>query len=143
MEHYNDASKEASSYEVSGDDSAPYDLLLALPPARRRVPIHVRSSGDMMQSGIIHSWMAVEPPESQKLSIARLTDQLTFLINRFFSGKLNGRDRFTVDVFGSVSWDGDTGKGGDLDMVIRDRLYPQGCKSAALNGSLVYSKHEL
>lgn len=135
----------ARSFVVSENDIAPYDLLLALPPARRNVPASLRSNpDDSLQSGIMNAWMAAEPPEVQKLAIAALTDRLTRLINRHFGGTSNGsgKERFKVDVFGSVSWDGNTGNGGDLDMVIRDRKFPQGCELGL--GSLqllIYAKY--
>ena len=119
-----------TTHAISGKDVAPYDLLLALPPARKRVPASLlEPSHDSLQQGVMYSWMAAESPESQKLAVAGLTERLTKLVNRFFGSNQGGEDRFMVDVFGSVSWDGDTGKGGDLDMVVRDHKYPQGCES--------------
>lgn len=80
----------------------------------------------------MRSWIAAEPTDDQKRYIANLSKTLTRVIdNEWGLGKGASEKRFTVDVFGSVSWGGETGRGGDVDMVIRDSFYPQGCKYLA------------
>ena len=57
-------------------------------------------------------------------SVRRLCHSLARLIDRAFDGGNDGvlEGRFVVDVFGSVSWGGQTGSSGDLDMCIRVSL---------------------
>jgi hypothetical protein len=50
-----------------------------------------------------------------------LLEKLTYNINRHLGGgpsMVKGERRFEVDVFGSVSWGGETGQSGDLDLII-------------------------
>lgn len=124
-----DLQQRASSEPV--EVIAPYERLLSLESPRLRVPSQYRfpARPDTLQSSLISSWMAAEPTEHRKLAIAQLTQRLTMLINRQFGpGTYDIGDRFIVDVFGSVSWGGETGRGGDLDLVIRDKDWPQGCE---------------
>lgn len=105
----------------------PYDRLLTQPSARASVPKHLCFSDDELQFSLMRSWIAAEPTDEQKRYVAKLAARLTRLVDKEF-GTGTGSQRFTVDVFGSVSWGGETGRGGDVDMVVRDSFYPQGCE---------------
>ncbi|WVW84643.1 hypothetical protein I302_106677 [Kwoniella bestiolae CBS 10118] len=105
---------------------SPYNLLLSKPSPRATVPsslIHP-SQPDVFQSEIMQAWISTEPTQASKDFIMDLLSKLTSVINRRFGSK--GDQRFLVDVFGSVSWGGETGKSGDLDLVILDRAQLRG-----------------
>lgn len=126
-------------------DIAPYDLLAALKPARRRVPptLYGRGTSDILQRTLMQSWISAETSDSHKLGIASLTARLTSLINNTFAGHVDGENRFVVDIFGSVSWGGDMGRGGDLDLVVRDKRHPQGCELSVAFKNMVESGRSL
>ncbi|WVF69164.1 hypothetical protein IAT40_003939 [Kwoniella sp. CBS 6097] len=119
------ADTEAAVHAIS-----PYQLLLANPSPRLTVPPELLnpSTPDTLQTGIMGSWVKTEPSKESKLYKKEFLKTLTNLVNgRFGNLKLkDGSPRFKVDVFGSVSWGGETGKSGDLDLVILDRALPQG-----------------
>ena len=73
---------------------------------------------------MLQSWRACDLDEERIRSVRRLCKDLGKLINRAFEGGNDGvlEGRFVVDVFGSVSWGGQTGSSGDLDMCIRVSL---------------------
>jgi hypothetical protein len=107
----------------------PYDRLLSLPSARATVPRHLCCTKDNLQSSAMRHWIGAEPTDEMKRYVADLGAKLTTLIDREWGRGQGTRDpRFSVVVFGSVSWGGETGRGGDIDMVIRDSYYPQGCE---------------
>ena len=112
---------------VSEPSFAPYDRLMSTPSARKTVPAHLKRSTDQLLTTIIASWISAEPTSEQKKYVTKLSTKLTGIINELW-GNGSGNPRFVVDIFGSVSWGGETGKG-DIDMVIRDEDLPQGCKS--------------
>ncbi|WWC70744.1 uncharacterized protein I206_104695 [Kwoniella pini CBS 10737] len=106
---------------------SPYDLLLSLPSPRKNVPRQIAnpSTPDKFQSEIIQAWVKTEPTEQSKQFVKTLLSSLTKIINAKY-GDSSGENRFLVDVFGSVSWGGETGKSGDLDLVILDRAQLRG-----------------
>lgn len=115
--------------QISEYSDSPYHRLLAMPSARETVPRHHKISTDALQASIMASWIAAEPSDDKKRYVLKLATKLTRFVQTEFGG-YDGDDgsRYVVDVFGSVSWGGETGKGGDIDMVIRDTHYPQGCE---------------
>ncbi|WVQ96666.1 hypothetical protein IAU59_003772 [Kwoniella sp. CBS 9459] len=119
------ASSEAGVHAIS-----PYSLLLANPSPRLTVPPELLrpSKPDKLQTGIMNSWVQTEPSKESRTYKKEFLKTLTRLVNgRFGNLKLtDGSPRFKVDVFGSVSWGGETGKSGDLDLVILDLALPQG-----------------
>lgn len=135
---------ESTSQPVSA-----YSLLLSMPSPRTNVPSSVLSGSDPLQRSMLEAWMLTEPLPSQRRKVTQLLDSLTRMINARWGGRgqtYKGKQRFEVDVFGSVSWGGETGSSGDLDMVIlvsglklfprsqlkllfQDHAMPQGCES--------------
>ncbi|KAK8858589.1 hypothetical protein IAR55_002818 [Kwoniella newhampshirensis] len=109
------------------DRMSPYTQLLSQPSARVTVPPSLISPShpDTLQTTIMRSWIKTEPTAETKQYIKNILQTLTRVINGRFGSGSNSK-RFKVDVFGSVSWGGDTGKSGDLDMVILDTQLPQG-----------------
>ncbi|WWC62545.1 uncharacterized protein I303_105141 [Kwoniella dejecticola CBS 10117] len=108
---------------------SPYNLLLSSPSPRKNVPRHIAqpSAPDIFQSEIISAWVKTEPTEKSKEFVKTLLSNLTRIINANY-GRSGARaeKRFLVDVFGSVSWGGETGNSGDLDLVILDRAQLRG-----------------
>jgi hypothetical protein len=115
-------------------------------------PEHLSDGDDELQNSIIWSWHHAEITAQDEARIDGLLDRLTEAVNMQLGGyeaRQRALDplaepRFMVDLFGSMSWGGQTGKG-DIDLVIRvgvadfnpeyrpadayqDREYPQGCK---------------
>ena len=104
--------------------TSPYKLLLSLPSTRLNIPHDVSSPNppDTLQASLIREWAATEPSSSKKQYIVRLLEELSVMINAKLGSHggsmVKGKRRFEVDVFGSVSWGGETGSGGDLDLVV-------------------------
>ncbi|WVQ73196.1 hypothetical protein IAR50_002761 [Cryptococcus sp. DSM 104548] len=98
--------------------------LLSAPSDRLTCPDSVTHPEvpDALQTSMIESWKAAEPSQDSKLKLLRLLKDLTHIINAKYGG-YDGKEgqRFYVDVFGSVSWGGDTGHSGDVDLIILDR----------------------
>ncbi|TXT15852.1 hypothetical protein VHUM_00355 [Vanrija humicola] len=69
---------------------------------------------------MMNSWRMSEPPPERTAAILALLDRLTALINRAGARDNHRGNRYRVDVFGSVSWGGETTKSSDLDLVIVD-----------------------
>ncbi|WVR06353.1 hypothetical protein IAU60_003384 [Kwoniella sp. DSM 27419] len=108
---------------------SPYRLLFETPSPRLNVPSHLLQlqPADQLQTDAMKSWMATEPTADSKRYKRRLLKNLTNIVNARFGSTLpDGQPRFEVDIFGSVSWGGETGKSGDLDLVILDKALPQG-----------------
>lgn len=86
---------------------------------RTRVPWRHQNHPEALHQSIIKSWQAAEPDEKRKGEIERIMQKLTHTINNSTSYIDNpGRNRYKVDAFGSMAWGGDTGKSGDLDLVV-------------------------
>lgn len=94
------------------------------------MPRHLCFTDDGLQQSIMRSWIAAEPTDDQKRYVKQLAARLTRMVDQEWGRGGGARDeRFSVDVFGSVSWGGETGRGGDIDLVIRDTFHPQGWES--------------
>ncbi|OXB37463.1 hypothetical protein J007_02836 [Cryptococcus neoformans] len=101
-----------------------FRTLLKSPSDRVTCPDSVArpAEPDALQTSAIESWKATEPSRESRLSLLRLLNDLTYIINSKYKGyEEGGLKRYWVDVFGSVSWAGDTGHSGDLDLIVLDR----------------------
>ncbi|WVO12553.1 hypothetical protein L204_100156 [Cryptococcus depauperatus] len=101
-----------------------YRLLLCRPSDRLTVPEHVvhPPQPDALQTSLIESWKAAEPGEESRIRLGKLLKELTHIINEKYGGYgEDGTKRFYVDIFGSVSWGGNTGHSGDVDLTVLDR----------------------
>ncbi|OCF54937.1 hypothetical protein L486_07593 [Kwoniella mangroviensis CBS 10435] len=105
---------------------SPYNLLLSEPSPLHTVPSNLAHPKqlDVLQTEIMQAWISTEPTQESKVFVRNLLSTLTSTINKRFGTKDN--QRFLVDVFGSVSWGGETGQSGDLDLVILDRAQLRG-----------------
>ncbi|OCF43574.1 hypothetical protein I317_02592 [Kwoniella heveanensis CBS 569] len=116
------SSMDSADAEPAIHTISPYSLLLANPSPRLTVPPEILDppTPDTLQSGIMSSWMKTEPSKESRVYKKEFLKSLTRLVNgRFGNLKMpDGSARFKVDVFGSVSWGGETGKSGDMDLVI-------------------------
>lgn len=103
---------------------SPYVQLLSRPSPRHTVPQHLRDPDgeDPLQQSLMLAWQKAEPSAKQKRNVAALLEKLSVVINERLgwpnSSSVKGQRRFEVDVFGSVSWGGETGESGDLDLVV-------------------------
>ncbi|WVQ65803.1 uncharacterized protein L199_003981 [Kwoniella botswanensis] len=121
LNHSSSSSSNPRVHNVS-----PYDVLLSEASPRHTVPsnlVHPKQL-DVFQTEIMQAWISTEPIQESKVFVKNLLSTLTSTINMRFGTKDN--QRFLVDVFGSVSWGGETGKSGDLDLVILDRAQLRG-----------------
>lgn len=99
--------------------TSPYGQLLSNAQARRHVPDRIARVGSSLQRSMIANWTDSCATSSYQQAVLDLLDRLTNVINHVFDkGNRRGVRRFEVDVFGSVSWGGETGTSGDLDMVV-------------------------
>lgn len=122
---------------------SPYHVLLSQPSPRENIPKHLLdpTPPDALQSSLLHAWALAEPTAEKRAYIGHLLRTLSAVINQRFRGHQYGtQDRFEVDVFGSVSWAGETGSSGDLDLVILDKRMPQGCESSPQPSSAVLQR---
>ncbi|ORX40051.1 hypothetical protein BD324DRAFT_679114 [Kockovaella imperatae] len=107
-----------------------YRRLLSVPSPRINIPseILLKAKTDALESSVLRAWKATEPSPDTRKHIRSLLDSLTRRINLRLDFKSQPRSepRFEVDVFGSVSWGGETGQSGDLDLVILDHDMPYG-----------------
>ncbi|WRT67792.1 uncharacterized protein IL334_004766 [Kwoniella shivajii] len=119
-----------SNFIPAVNSVSPYNSLLSRPSPRKTVPSNLihPSPPDSFQSDIMQAWCSTEPTEESKKFVMKLLSNLTTVVNSTFGKQIlqDGKDRFLVDVFGSVSWGGETGKSGDLDLVILDRAQLKG-----------------
>jgi len=127
---------------------SPYELYSALPSPRLSIPPHLLNpeKPDALQSSIMESWASTEPTQESKDYLAAFLERLSVVINLSLgdprSGTKKGLRRFEVDLFGSMSWGGTTGAGGDIDMILlviafltidfgadheQDKVLPHGC----------------
>lgn len=98
---------------------SPYARLLSKPQARRHVPENLLKSSSLLQRSMMLSWKQSCADKSYQQAVLSLLDWLSNTINMLFDQNYRGGPgRFEVDVFGSVSWGGETGTSGDLDMVV-------------------------
>lgn len=98
-----------------------FRTLLKSPSDRVTCPDNVArpAEPDALQTSAIESWKATEPSRESRLRLLRLLNDLTYIINSKYKGyEEGGLKRYWVDVFGSVSWAGDTGHSGDLDLIV-------------------------
>ncbi|TYJ58512.1 hypothetical protein B9479_000720 [Cryptococcus floricola] len=105
-------------------DISAFRQLLFTPSGRLTCPDSVAhpEEPDSLQTSMIESWRAAEPSQDSRLKLLRLIKDLTHIINAEYGGYAGKEgQRFYVDVFGSVSWGGDTGHSGDVDLIILDR----------------------
>ena len=101
---------------------SPYAQYASSPSPRSIVPSSILQAKNPspLQKSLIRSWTASEPSDRFHPSVATLLDQLTQVVNDrmgWYGDKNRDGDRFKVEVFGSVSWGGQT-KSGDIDLVI-------------------------
>ena len=101
---------------------SPYAQYASSPSPRSNVPssISQAKNASPLQKSLIRSWTASEPSDRFHPSVATLLDQLTRMVNDrmgWYGDKNRDGDRFKVEVFGSVSWGGQT-KSGDIDLVV-------------------------
>ena len=103
---------------------SPYRQLLSRKSPRRNVPTRLQDpdGSDPLQRTLIEAWQRTEPSRRNRQYVSDLLENLSVMINRRLgdhSGMTQrGRRRFEVDVFGSVSWGGETGSSGDLDLIV-------------------------
>lgn len=102
------------------DPTSPYAILLSKPQARRIIPPSLYSTATPLQQSMLRSWSSSCADKDYQNGVLTLLDWLTKSINLQYSrgGPRADGGRFKVDVFGSVSWGGETGTSGDLDMVV-------------------------
>ncbi|WOO77430.1 Poly(A) RNA polymerase GLD2 [Vanrija pseudolonga] len=107
---------------------APFERYRALPSPRLSTPAAVVRSEqtDKLQQAIMASWRGSEPGPERTAAIVALLARLTALVNRHSYVDNPRGNRYRVDVFGSVSWGGETKKSSDLDLVIVDTRLLQG-----------------
>ncbi|ORY28462.1 hypothetical protein BCR39DRAFT_202078 [Naematelia encephala] len=79
---------------------------------------------------MLHAWASAEPTDAERQHTVNLLEQLSVALNARLGGPRpsleKGYRRFEVDIFGSVSWGGETGQSGDLDLVVIDKDERQG-----------------
>lgn len=103
---------------------SPYHQLISRKSPRHGIPQTIRDPGaeDPLQHTLIKAWQATEPSKAKRSYVLSLLEELSVLVNQKLawagSSSVKGKRRFEVDVFGSVSWGGETGASGDLDLVI-------------------------
>ena len=103
---------------------SPYHQLISRKSPRQNIPPALRDMGmkDPLQHTVMKAWQATEPPKGRRSYVLALLEELSVLVNQKLawagSSSAKGKRRFEVDVFGSVSWGGETGAGGDLDLVV-------------------------
>ena len=101
-----------------------YRRLLSLPSPRTSIPSSLLQSphADPLNSSTLKAWLKTEPSQQSKDRVQHLLDTLNRTINSRYNHNFgrpkNAPPRFEMDVFGSVSWGGETGQSGDLDLVI-------------------------
>ena len=134
-----------SSSDASADSplagKSAYRLLLSYPSPRRDLPLTVTNSfsTDPLQQSVIDAWVKTEPSLQSKMRTTRFLQKLTDIVNNELSAiggssSSSGKPRFEVDVFGSVSWGGETGSSGDLDLVVLVRR-PRSSSADCVPGS--------
>ena len=103
---------------------SPYQQLISRQSPRHGIPAHVMDAQmkDPLQHTLMKAWQDTEPTKARRSYISGLLEELSVLVNQKLawagSSPIKGKRRFEVDVFGSVSWGGETGASGDLDLVI-------------------------
>jgi len=103
---------------------SPYRQLLSRKYPQRTIPPALLDleQKDMLQWSLMKAWKGTEPKAQQKEYITHLLELLSDMINERLStpggSPEKGKRRFEVDVFGSVSWGGQTGASGDLDLIV-------------------------
>ena len=103
------------------ESTSPYALLLSKPQARRNIPSHLIQTASPLQRTMLTNWSSTCAESTYQDGILDLLEWLTRSINLQLSrggGSRADGGRFKVDVFGSVSWGGETGTSGDLDLVV-------------------------
>lgn len=107
---------------------APFERYRNAPSPRLSTPADVLRSeqSDRLQQGIMASWRGSEPAPERTAAIVALLARLTALVNHEAYKENQRGNRYRVDVFGSVSWGGETKKSSDLDLVIVDTRLLQG-----------------
>lgn len=111
----------ASTKRKAPSTASAYATLLSQPSPRDTIPPALLASSETLQNTILRSWIEARPDAAKQTAIRLLLEKLTYNINKYLGGGpslTKGERRFEVDVFGSVSWGGETGKGYDLDLVI-------------------------
>ena len=99
-------------------EPSPYRLLMKLNPPRRHVERYQMAQRSKLAKDILLSWGKTEPDPGSEAETRDLMSRVEDVLRRMYGGRVGGRLRFEVDVFGSVSWGGETGSGGDLDLVV-------------------------
>lgn len=117
----------------SSNPLSPYATLLSKPQARQNVPseLYQTASATELQRSMLHSWASTCAKPEYQQTILKLLEWMTETINMVLcrGAGHKGKARFEVDVFGSVSWGGETGSSGDLDLVIIVSHAPSGRSS--------------
>ncbi|WVQ82953.1 hypothetical protein IAT38_005089 [Cryptococcus sp. DSM 104549] len=104
--------------------NSPYRALLELPSPRLHCPDF--SSNDALQYSVIQSWKGSELAPEKATTLLKFLGNLSDIVNQRFGDYPRDKTRFLVDVFGSVSWGGETGQSGDVDLIILDQDLPEG-----------------
>lgn len=102
-----------------------HDPIRPLLPAKDW-PEHLKHGDDRLQISVMWKWHVAEISNEDEWRIDDLLKQLSDAVNMQLGGNEArqraldplAEKRFVVDVFGSMSWGGQTGKG-DIDLVIR------------------------
>lgn len=102
---------------------SPYSQLLSRKSPRLTVSPHLmdRNGSDPLQRSLISAWKNTEPSQQKKQDVSDLLERLSVALNQYLGDRIStakGKRRFEVDVFGSVSWGGETGESGDLDLIV-------------------------
>lgn len=109
---------DSQTFDMRDDDSA-YLRYAASKSPRENVPFRVSRNSDPLHQSVLKSWQTAEPTAERKREVAKLLETLTHTINYSTSLQENPhRERYQVDAFGSMAWGGNTGRSGDLDLVI-------------------------
>lgn len=94
---------------------------LTKPDPRSDIYPPVLENMSTLTSECYRSWQASAPSEETLSAISRIV----WNVNEAIADKWP-RLRFVVEPFGSISWRGETGGAGDLDLVLRDYSKPLG-----------------
>ena len=127
-EPYRDALPRSHNFGLNPPPS-PYALYSSRLSPRLNIPYFLLNpiAPDSLQTTVLESWADAEPSQANKDYLAQFLEDLSVIINSTLGGygveTSKGRRRFELDVFGSVSWGGLTGRSGDLDLVLIVSLF--------------------
>lgn len=97
--------------------SSTYLYTLTHVDPRSQIPPHLFDLArySALSISILESWRASEPSQAVRDNIVRILDR----VNVIFQSRYGKRYRFVIDIFGSVSWGGETGGEADVDMALK------------------------